>query len=117
MNIQTVAENLRATIAGKEELLASVQENAKLKLGNIDAYVTGATIGFLEINIDELRRILQDVEQCVVDYDDLKEDLKEANGRVRQLEQQASDNSWITNPDRMGGGGWTADELDPNRGW
>jgi hypothetical protein len=117
VNIQTVAENLRATIAGKEELLASVQENAKLKLGNIDAYVTGATIGFLEINIDELRRILQDVEQCVVDYDDLKEDLKEANGRVRQLEQQASDNSWITNPDRMGGGGWTADELDPNRGW
>ena len=30
---------------------------------------------------------------------------------------QASDDSWITNPDRMGGGGWTAEELDPNRGW
>ncbi len=43
--------------------------------------------------------------------------LNAANARVSQLEKQASDDSWITNPDRMGGGGWTADELDPNRGW
>jgi len=117
MNIQTVADNLRNTIAGKEQLLTSVQEKAKLKLGNIDAYVTGATIGFLEVNIDELKRILKDVEQCEFDHEVLKADLKEANGRVRQLKQQASDDSWITNPDRMGGGGWTEEELDPNRGW
>lgn len=37
--------------------------------------------------------------------------------KIRQLEQQASDDSWIANPDRMGGGGWTAEELDPDRGW
>ena len=43
--------------------------------------------------------------------------LNAANARASQLEKQASDDSWITNPDRMGGGGWTADELDPNRGW
>jgi len=107
VNIQTVAENLRNTIAGKEALLEEYRTQRPHSVVR----------DFLEVNINELRRILADVEQCVVDYDDVKEDLKEANGRVRQLEQQASDDSWITNPDRMGGGGWTADELDPNRGW
>jgi hypothetical protein len=87
MNISTVANNLRNTIAGKEELLTN------LKGKRIPPEVT---INFLEINIAELKRILQDVEVCV---------------------KQASDDTWITNPDRMGGGGWTADELDPNRGW
>jgi FtsZ-binding cell division protein ZapB len=74
-----------------------------------------ATIKFLEINIGELKRILQDVEQSVVDYDELKEDLKEANGRVRQLEKQASDDSWVTNPDRSGGS-FTQEEID-YQGW
>ena len=69
MNIHTIAENLHKTIANKEALLASVQEKAKLKLGNIDAYVTGATIGFLEINIDELKRILQDVNEVINDQE------------------------------------------------
>ncbi len=109
MNIQTVAENLRNTIAGKQAMLNGLNDNGKEGYYIIKQW--------LEINIDELTKILADVEQCVFDYDELKEDLKEANGRVRQLERQASDDSWITNPDRMGGGGWTADELDPNRGW
>ncbi len=109
MNIQTVAENLRNTIAGKQAMLNGLNDNGKEGYYIIKQW--------LEINIDELTKILTDVEQCVFDYDELKEDLKEANGRVRQLERQASDDSWITNPDRMGGGGWTADELDPNRGW
>jgi hypothetical protein len=87
MNIQTVATNLRVTITGKEELLAD------LKGRRIPPEVS---IHYLEINIDELKRILEDVEQCV---------------------KQAADDSWITNPDRMGGGGWSAEELDPNRGW
>jgi FtsZ-binding cell division protein ZapB len=91
MNIQTVAKNLRVTIALKEEMLSS-------QTSYLDAYSGGermavyATIKFLKINIDELKRTLQDVEQCVFDYDELKENLKEANGRVRQLEQQASYN-------------------------
>ncbi len=109
MNIQTVADNLRNTIAGKQAMLNGLNDNGKEGYYIIKQW--------LEINIDELTKILADVEQCVFDYDELKEDLKEANGRVRQLERQASDDSWITNPDRMGGGGWTADELDPNRGW
>ena len=115
MNIQTVATNLRNTIAGKEELLTKWQEFHPVE--SLDRSHKATMVGMLELNIDELKRILKDVEQCVSDYDELKEDLKEANGRVRQLEKQASDDSWITNPDRMGGGGWTAEELDPNRGW
>ena len=109
MNIQTVAENLRNTIAGKQAMLDG------LKVSDKEGY--HIIKQWLEINIGELTRILEEVELCVFDYDELKADLKEANGRVRQLEQQASDDSWTTNPDRMGGGGWTAEELDPNRGW
>ena len=56
MNIQTVADNLRATIAGKEDLLTN------LKSKRIPPEVS---IHYLEINIAELKRILQDVEQCI----------------------------------------------------
>ena len=101
MNIQTVAENLRNTIAGKEKML-NEQWN-KLAFGDPSwqgdigkQMAMQATIEFLKINIDELKRVLQDVESCV----------------AKDVEQ-----SWRDNPDRMGGGGWTQDELDPNRGW
>ena len=70
MNIQTVAENLRMTIAGTEQLLALYKE--KLEVGNyfkkeikVNQTAEKTTIKFLEINIAELKRILQDVEQCI----------------------------------------------------
>jgi hypothetical protein len=63
MNIQTVAENLRVTIAGKEELLAHKKEYS-IYATEIQVAVHDATVEFLKINIGELRRILQDVEQC-----------------------------------------------------
>lgn len=94
MNIQTVAQNLRNTIKGKEQMLDAYRKIRDMNDGA--AMAVEATRSMLEINIAELKRILQDVELCA---------------------KQASDDSWITNPDRMGGGGWTADELDPNRGW
>ena len=94
MNIQTVAENLRNAIAGKDQSIAEWQ-NADI-VETADRIHRASIVGMLEVNIAELRRILKDVEQCV---------------------KQESDDSWITNPDRMGGGGWTAEELDPNRGW
>ncbi len=97
MNIQTVASNLRNTIAGKEELLSVFTKPENYDwLPQPDKTARDAVNAFLKVNIDELKRILQDVEQCA---------------------KQASDDSWITNPDRMGGGGWSAEELDPNRGW
>jgi hypothetical protein len=69
MNIQTVASNLRNTIAGKELLLGHYQENVKIGvLSNTmkegEAMAHKATIEFLEINIDELKRILEDIEKC-----------------------------------------------------
>jgi len=57
MNIQTVADNLRNTIAGKELMLTTL---------NARRVVDKVAIKYLEINIDELKRILQDVEQCEV---------------------------------------------------
>jgi hypothetical protein len=54
MNIQTVAENLRNTIAGKEMLLEEYRTQRPHSVAR----------EMLQINIDELRRILQDVEQC-----------------------------------------------------
>jgi hypothetical protein len=118
MNIQTVRDNLKNTIAGKEKYLAECKDALDKGITSTGVHIAvDTTREFLEINIGELKRILQEVEQCVFDYDELKADLKESNGRVRQLERQASDDSWTTNPDRMGGGGWTAEELDPNRGW
>jgi hypothetical protein len=63
MNIQTVAENLKNTIAGKEIQLA--QWEAARSWKNADQQFVNETVQYLKINIDELKRILQDVEQCI----------------------------------------------------
>ena len=70
MNIQTVAENLRNTIAGKEKMLAEQWD--KMAFGNPSwqgdigkQMAMKATIEFLKLNIDELKRILADVEVCM----------------------------------------------------
>ena len=70
MNIRILAENLRNTIAGKEQMLALYKE--KLEIGNyfkqeikVNQTPERITIKFLETNIDELKSILQDAEQCI----------------------------------------------------
>jgi hypothetical protein len=35
--------------------------------------------------------------------------------KITQLEEQINNLNWVANPDRMGGGGFSAEELDPNR--
>jgi hypothetical protein len=63
MNIQTVAENLRNTIAGKEQYLEAIQkERTFVGLRDGEDIALKTTAQFLKINIDELKRILQDVE-------------------------------------------------------
>ena len=93
MNIQTVVQNLKDTIAGKEKYLSEVYEARELNKGSdIASY---AVAEFLEINIDELKKILADVEQCV------------------RLQVEAS---WVSSPDRSGGQ-FTQDEIDNSGRW
>ena len=96
MNIQTVASNLRNTIAGKEAMLASHQlylRSAGTSGG--ENMAIHATTEFLKVNIDELKRILGDVESCV----------------AMDVEQ-----SWRDNPDRSGGQ-FTQEEIDNANRW
>ena len=69
MNIQTVALNLKNTIAGKEQMLEEYETKAiaaygKSRYSDIEVTAIVATVEFLQINIAELKRILQDIEQC-----------------------------------------------------
>lgn len=93
MNIYTVRDNLKNTIAGKEQYLAE-WNNANIT-ETADRIHRATIVGMLKVNIDELKRILQDVEQCCT---------------------QATDQSWEANPDRMGGAS-TADEINESRAW
>jgi hypothetical protein len=97
MNIQTVASNLRNTIAGKEKLLEEYKKASLIAVRNDtpDRVTIAAMAGFLSTNIDELKRILQDVESCV----------------AKDVEQ-----SWRENPDRSGGQ-FTQEEIDNANRW
>ena len=83
MNIHTVRDNLKNTIAGKEALLEEYKKASLIAVRNDtpDRVTIGAMAGFLSTNIDELRRILQDVEVCC---------------------QQHTEMGWMINPERMG---------------
>ena len=70
MNIQTVAANLRNTIAGKELYHAGIERKMLAEVHRPKLIALKATKEFLEENIDELKRILQDVESCVAYYGD-----------------------------------------------
>ena len=82
MNINTVVENLKKTIAGKEEYLAGIQKEMTfvgLRDGEYGALSTVAK--FLQININELKVILHDCEKCAEQFNLM---------------------SWEINPERMG---------------
>ena len=77
VSIYQVRDNLKNTIAGKEAYLEQMRKD-------IVAYnqtVNYTVAKFLELNIDELKVILFDVEQCC---------------------EKATLDSWIINPERMG---------------
>ncbi len=96
MNIQTVAENLRRTIAGKQNMLLAVQqERTFIGLREGEDLALKTTAQFLEINIDELQKILDHVEAC---------------------REKASYDSWRENPDRMGGQ-FTDEEINRSTEW
>jgi hypothetical protein len=94
MNIQTVAENLRNTIAGKEAYLARENENRQSEDAHV-RMVAYTVVKMLEINIAELNRILDDVVECSITGIEL---------------------SWRDNPDRSGGQ-FTQEEIDNAGRW
>lgn len=99
MNLQTVITNLKNTIAGKEKHLAGLQECIR-GLEAIDCqddswFRATVTVEFLAINIDELKRILADVEQCC---------------------EKATADSWALDPDRSGGA-FTDEEIARSGEW
>ena len=62
MNIYTVRDNLKNTIAGKEAYLAALRDSKNLTDGAAMAVEACKTM--LAINIEELEKILADVEVC-----------------------------------------------------
>jgi hypothetical protein len=73
INIYTVRDNLKQTIANKEEFFQRLQGQSGI--------VAETTAHFLHINIGELKKILADVEICC---------------------KKVTDDSWALNPERMG---------------
>jgi hypothetical protein len=64
MNIQTVAHNLRNTIAGKVKHEVEL-EYALMLATSAERKALTATLAYLQLNIGELKLILQDVEKCL----------------------------------------------------
>lgn len=80
MNIYAVRDNLKNTIAGKEALLAGLKDTSDVN-DRASKMAIDVSRNFLEVNIDELKKILADVEVCC---------------------QQAIVESWAGSEDRMG---------------
>ena len=96
MNIYTVAENLRKTIAGKEKYLSECKEALDKGITKTEVHISlFTTHEFLRVNIAELKRILADVETCC---------------------EKATEDSWALNPDRMGGA-FTDEEINRSSEW
>lgn len=82
MNIYTVRDNLKKTIEGKEQYLLAIQkERTFVGLRDGEDIALKAVAQFLELNINELKVILFDVEKCCEQYSLL---------------------GWQVNPERMG---------------
>jgi hypothetical protein len=65
MNIQTVKANIRNTIEGKEHLLDQYQRSLELGMLYEQKIAVTAASEFVKLNIDELKKILKDLETCI----------------------------------------------------
>jgi hypothetical protein len=63
MNIQTICDNLKNTIAGKERLLQTYNSDLDYAPDS-EKVLIRVKKEFLRINLEELERILQDLEKC-----------------------------------------------------
>lgn len=62
MNIETVKQKLKDTISGKEKLLQALESSADKTSNGTERLVFETTAQFLEINLTELRNILEHIE-------------------------------------------------------
>jgi len=94
MNLDTLRANLKQTIAGKKKYLA--EKNAELNSEDAHArMVAYVVVKLVEVNVEELERILTDVELCI---------------------NHAAANSWAGSVDRMSGA-FDESELRGRDGW
>ena len=77
--------------------------------------MTSSKYSFIRTELRTLQNMCEGDNELFLDNLSVMLGMKEE--QIEKLKNQISNDSWITNPDRMGGGGWTAEELDPNRGW
>ena len=63
-SVSTVRDNVARTIAGKQALLAAMRTQADSAHGVTRTALT-ASIGFIELNLEELERILADLDACL----------------------------------------------------
>lgn len=87
MQLTTVISNLERTIKQKQEFLNEWSANP--------SEISEVMCDLLVININELKRILADLEKVA---------------------KKSADKSWETNPDRMGGA-FTQEEIDNATAW
>lgn len=62
-SIYQIRDNLKSTIAGKQEMLSQYRDAQKTTMGAEDAAIF-AVMQFLKANLEELNKILADVEKC-----------------------------------------------------
>ena len=77
MDVYQLRDNLKNTIKSKR----AIKNKRELLVGISDDSSNALVVQFLKLNIDELERILVDVEICC---------------------KQSTRESWISNPERMG---------------
>lgn len=82
MQAETLVNNLKRTIAGKEMLLETYRNPSMQAYPEV---VRNAMIQFLEVNLAELRNILADAEVALTEYETVKDHLSWSNAEIRRL--------------------------------
>lgn len=65
MNVKTVISNIDNTILGKEMLRKELCNALQQSSSTVTNEMFSAVIGFLDVNLKELRAIKSDLEECV----------------------------------------------------
>ena len=101
MTLDEVIATLDTTIQGKQQMLTEFSKAVPVS-DPVRNMVLTATCEFLRINLTELNNI--------------REHLLLVKQTTAKDQNQAQEDSWRANPDRMGGA-YTSEEIAESRGW